>query len=225
MVRVARNTIVRKHGTTMVPVKNSYPGAFRGNFPLIISGYTTDSGLGDYYKRASLRLSRSCIKFDLPHAIFPWRKQKDWVAGCALKPALILHVLKTFRRPVLWIDADAEIFQYPQIFDTPVFSMALHSATGHWLSGTLYLNCQTIEFVEAWHNNTKSSTPDEISLLHTYNRFEAKKRAPKLKILPSSYNTVVHTKTKLTNVIIGHYIRKNIAGSRGVEAVELNEKF
>lgn len=202
-----------------------YPNAFRPNFPLIISGYTVTSMLGDYYKRASVRLSRSCIKFDLPHMIFPLTPQKGWCAGCSLKPALILYAIRKFQQPVLWIDADAEIFQYPKEFDNATFDMALHSASGHWLSGTLYISNKIEEFVKAWKRRTEENTPDEVTLLHTHRNWPNNERAPRLKMLDASYNTVVHKKTRTDKIVIGHYIRSDVAPVRGVEAVPLNEKF
>jgi hypothetical protein len=142
-----------------------------------------------------------------------------------LKPSLILYAIRKFQQPVLWIDADAEIFQYPKEFDNAAFDMALHSAGGHWLSGTLYISNKIEEFVKAWKKRTEESTPDEITLLHTYRNWTGSGRAPRLKMLDANYNTVVHKRTITNKIVIGHYIRRDVAGTRGVEAVELNEKF
>lgn len=187
-------------------------------FPIVISAYTTDSHLGDYYKRATVRLVKSLNKFDLPHMIFPMTPIKNWVEGCSFKPLIIQYALKAFNRPILWIDADGEVNKFPEIFIKNKFDIGLVSYGGHWLTGTLYVNQNCTELINDWVLKTKKEEPDEITLLRLY---RSKRYKTKLELLPRSYNEVVHTKTDMDKVIIGHYIRSDVAPSRGVEAVKL----
>lgn len=187
----------------------------RPNFPVIVSAYTISSHLGNYYQRASIRLTKSLIKYNLRHFIYPLNPVNDWVKGCSLKPTVILSVLKTVQCPVLWIDADAELFAYPELFNGPTkFDMALRSSEGHWLSGTLYFTPKAIDFVEHWLSQTKPNEPDEITLLRLYRNCPPQKR-PVLEMLPQSYNTVVHSETDFSQVVIGHHVRPDVAPSRG----------
>ena len=191
----------------------------RPHFPMIITAYTTQSHLGDYYKRAVARFTKSCIKFDLPHTVFPLNPVSDWTHGCSLKPTVILHALRLYQTPVLWIDADAEIFQHPTIFENiGDAEMAIHSSKGgHWLSGTLYFKPRATHFVERWLKMTKSNEPDEITLLNLY-RSTDPKHSPKLHLLPAEYNTVVHADSNTTSLVIGHHIRPDVAPSRKIKA-------
>jgi hypothetical protein len=190
----------------------------RPDYPLVITGYTVTSHLGDYYKKSVQRLVKSLIKFDMPHIVYPLKGVDDWCEGCALKPSLIQYTLERYGRPILWIDADGEVFKYPDIFNDADFDMALHSQNGHWLSGTLYMSQNTLEFVNKWREVTPNNVPDEISLLRLYSN---NKFSLGLRQLPSSYNMVVHTKTDTSELIIGHYLRPDIAPGRGAEAVEI----
>jgi len=183
----------------------------RPDFPLVVSGYTIDSHIGDYYKRASHRLSNSLLRFDLPHIIFPLKSTDDWANNCALKQTLILYVLENMRCPVLWIDIDGEVFNFPDAFLKPDFDIALVNYDGHWLTGTMFLSPKTTDFVREWRKFTKPSEPDEVSLLHLYNNSD---NGLKLRMLPRKYNEIVHTRTDVSRIIVGHYIRADVAPNR-----------
>ena len=193
----------------------------RPNFPIVISGYTVTSHLGTYYKRTISRLSESLIKFDLPHLIYPMQGVKNWAKGCGFKARIISHALRTFNHPVLWIDADGEVFKYPQIFEDARFDMALCTAGGgHWLTGTLYMRPTIKSFVQEWVKVTESKwQPDEITLLNLHRNKRQYKF--KLEILPGEYNKIVHSKSDKQKIVIGHYIRPDVAPSRNVKAVKI----
>lgn len=182
-------------------------------FPIIITAYTKSSHLGDYYKRMVIRLVNSCIKFDLRYMVFPLHEVTDWVAGCAMKPTIILHALELLKQPILWLDADAEIFKYPKEVENLKTDLALCHVNNHWLSGTLYVTPKMTEFVKEWIKITKPSDPDEITLLQLYGNFRPK---PSLTMMSSAYNEVVHSTTDTNKLIIGHHIRPDVAASRGV---------
>jgi hypothetical protein len=184
-------------------------------FPLIVTAYTVSSHLGDYYKRCVTRLIRSCVKFDLPHLVLPLEKQSDWDAGCSLKIRVLQQLLGQLNRPLLWLDADAEIFSYPDIYETIDCEMALSATCGHWLTGTLYFKPNTLSFIELWKQRTGPGAVDEVALLHLYN---SSQKRPKLVMLPESYNVTIHSTSDLSNVVIGHHIRPDVAPSRGVQA-------
>lgn len=203
--------------TATMPNKDLARIAHKPQFPIIVTAYTVTSHLGDYYKKAIARFTRSCIKHDLKHIVYPLNGVGDWVKGCNLKPTVILDALETFKQPILWIDADAVILKHPAVFDNPSFDMALHvQGSGHWLSGTLYFSHNATSFVKEWKKVTTTSTPDEITLLNIYRNSNTK---PKMHSLPPEYNQVVHAGTDLSKLVIGHYIRPDIAPSRGVKPI------
>jgi len=192
------------------------------DFPIVVSGYTISSHLGDYYKRASHRLSKSLLKHDLAHIIFPLKHASSWAKNCALKQTLILQVLETMNHPVLWIDIDGEVFKYPSVFENAKFDMAICSVSGHWLTGTLYFSAKkkSMDFVRLWRQKTKPSEPDEVSLLHL---FRCNNSGLKLQMLDNTYNSVVHKETNLAKVTIGHYLRPDVAPHRGVKAIPIKK--
>lgn len=191
----------------------------KNDFPLIISGYTKNSHLGSYYKRAIARLQKSLLKFDLPHIIFPMIDPKNWIDGCSFKPSLIYYMLDKINHPVLWIDADGEILQEPTLFNNPKFDLGLVKVGGgHWLSGTLYVGLGAKTLIDDWKSTVSAKEADEITLLHLVRN---KYKKLKVEFLPQSYNSVVHSKTDASNIVIGHYIRPDVAPSRGVKSVEI----
>jgi hypothetical protein len=185
-------------------------------FPLIVTAYTITSHLGDYYKRCVTRLVRSCIKFDLPHLVLPLEQQSGWDAGCATKIVVIQQLLKQLNRPLLWLDADAEILSYPNLFETIDCEMALASVSGHWLTGTLYFKPIALPFIETWKQRTGKDV-DEVALVKLYTS-SPKNCRPQMIMLPDAYNVAIHTTSDLSKVVIGHHMRPDIAPSRGVQA-------
>lgn len=192
---------------------------YRPHFPTIVTAYTVTSHLGPYYQRAVARFTHSCIKFNLLHMVYPLNPVDDWVRGCSLKPTVILHALRTLQCPILWVDADAQIYQHPAIFENmDGYDMAIHASKGgHWLSGTLYFTPKATRFVEKWLKATKSNEPDEITLLNLYRNSPPAQR-PSLYNLPAEYNTVVHADSNTTSLVVGHHIRPDVAPSRKIKA-------
>jgi hypothetical protein len=190
-------------------------------FPLIVTAYTISSHLGDYYKRCVTRLIRSCIKFDLSHLVLPLEQQGGWDAGCATKIVVIQQLLKQLNRPLLWLDADAEIIAYPKMFETIDCEMALASVTGHWLTGTLYFRPSALPFIETWKQRTGADV-DEVALVKLYTSLPSSYR-PRMIMLPDSYNVAIHTTSNLNDVVIGHHMRPDVAPTRGVQANPIPE--
>lgn len=191
----------------------------KSNFPLIVTGYTRTSHLGSYYKRAMARLQKSLLKFDLPHIVFPMVDPKNWTDGCSFKARLIYYILSRTNHPVLWIDADGEILQEPVLFNDPKFDLGLvQVGGGHWLSGTLYVGLGAKSLINDWRNTASAKEADEITLL---NLVRNKYKKLKVELLPQSYNSIIHTKTDTSKIVIGHYIRPDVAPMRGVKAVEI----
>ena len=192
----------------------------RPSFPLVVSAYTVDSHLGDYYKQAAQKLCSSCVRHDLPHVVFPLRAASNWIEGCSFKPAVIAHALKTFKQPILWLDADAIVLKYPSVFEEINSGIALHvSEGGHWLSGTLCVAPDAFNFVLEWETANKPSIADEITLLQVYRK---SKSPPLLTKLPSIYNQPIYATTDQTKVSIGHFVRKDVADIQGRKSIPVH---
>jgi hypothetical protein len=180
--------------------------------PHIITAYTTNSHLGNYYQQATIRLTKSLIKHNLPHTVYVLPPVTDWTHGCSLKPKTILNHLQQTQQPTLWIDADAEILNPLELNITQ--DLALHiTDSNHWLTGTLYIHPNAIPFIQQWVNNTKPNEPDEITLSNLYHNHP---NPPTLQRLPIQYNAIIHAHTGPTNIKIGHHIRPDIAPTRNL---------
>ena len=112
-------------------------------YPTIISYYTKETA----YEEQVQRLIASCEKFNLSYSIDGIPNLGTWERNCCYKPKYILQKLTDLRKPVLWLDADAEIAVKPTIFEDFSPDVALHIAKhlpddhpSKMTSGTIYLN-------------------------------------------------------------------------------------
>ncbi len=130
------------------------------NKPIFISFYTE----GYYEEVMNSHLLPSLLLYNLPYYILPMENKRNWQANTKLKIDFILKALKAnYPFPVVWIDADAKIEAFPQLFyDIPEeYDISVH--TLDWkeqygkegkelLSGTIYFKNidKTVELVELW---------------------------------------------------------------------------
>lgn len=77
--------------------------------PLIISFYSR----GTIYEREVEDLKASCQALKADHWIEGIEDQGSWQMNCCYKPLFILECLEKFKRPLLWVDADAILMQMP----------------------------------------------------------------------------------------------------------------
>ncbi|MCF7851835.1 MAG: hypothetical protein K9M07_01180 [Simkaniaceae bacterium] len=80
---------------------------------IIVSYYTKDT----LYEREIQNLARSCQKIGLTIDITAFENQGNWNKNCHFKPFLILEKLKKYQCPIIWLDADSYVHQYPVLFD------------------------------------------------------------------------------------------------------------
>jgi hypothetical protein len=79
-------------------------------------------------------------KFGLPYHVEGRTSVGDWCQNCAQKAAFVREMmLRHEGRPLVWLDADARVIEYPYLFDTMSCDFAAHWFNGReLLSGTLY---------------------------------------------------------------------------------------
>jgi hypothetical protein len=125
---------------------------------VVFSTYTPNS----IYERNAHTLKLSCKKFGVPYQILPQKDTKIWVENTMMKPSNILSFMEhTDADHIWWVDADAELRDYPQYFssaledkDFAVFKMGGRSRV---CSGTLgFRNCSKVKsFLEDWITQCK----------------------------------------------------------------------
>lgn len=78
----------------------------------VISFYTLN------YSDEMGRLIKSLEKFNIPYDIEAVKSKGAWKENAFYKIPFIIKKLKEHKHPLVWIDADAEVMQYPALFDT-----------------------------------------------------------------------------------------------------------
>ena len=115
---------------------------FFSQVPLVVSYYTK----GTPYEEEVKALRESCEKFGIECHIEGVENKGSWEENCAYKPYFIREMMKRFRRPLLWVDADA-VFLRPLPFEECMFAdlavIRIKEDQGERFciySGTVYIN-------------------------------------------------------------------------------------
>ena len=90
---------------------------FFSQIPLVVSYYTK----GTPYEEEVKSLRESCERFGIECHIEGVESKGSWEENCAYKPYFIREMMQRFRRPLLWVDADA-VFLRPLPFEECMFS-------------------------------------------------------------------------------------------------------
>jgi len=112
-------------------------------FPLIVSFYTKNT----LYQLEVQNLIASCKNYDLEMCIEGIESFGSWELNCAYKPFFIYQKWQEFKRPLLWVDADAIFVRKPEWISAfnadvaaridPLLSLNHPSKV---MSGTVYIN-------------------------------------------------------------------------------------
>jgi len=116
--------------------------------PVFVSFFTK----GTWYEEEVIRLIRTLSKFGLDYDITSVQDKGSWSANVRYKPTILRKALDRYSpRPVVFLDADAEVVSYPKLFDGLDTDLAVHRVTwgdykNSWLkkpqevlSGTLFM--------------------------------------------------------------------------------------
>ena len=90
---------------------------FFSQLPLVVSYYTKGTPYEDEVKD----LVSSCERFELEHCIEGVADLGSWEKNCAFKPYFMQKKMERYKRPLLWVDADA-VFLQPLSFEEFMFS-------------------------------------------------------------------------------------------------------
>jgi hypothetical protein len=153
-------------------------------FPTVISFAT------EQYAGHLERLVRSLEGFGLPHHVVQQKSRGSWVSNCNLKPAFIAKELVTREAPVLWLDADAEVVQYPALFEGPDFDFAVcNRPTLGFGSGTLYFGPRALYLAALWQELAIRSPEqwDQRLLQQAWQDLESLGLPPRTYWLPETY--------------------------------------
>src|SRR5262245_6296868 len=92
------------------------------------------------YRAEAMELAETARQFGVHLQAVAILDSGDWCANCAQKPAVIRQVMQQHDGPVVWLDADARVRQFPSLlFDLAETNcdVAFHRRHGvELLSGT-----------------------------------------------------------------------------------------
>jgi hypothetical protein len=174
---------------------------------LIVSFYTKDTP----YEKEYETLMASLEKFNLPCYIEAIESKGSWVANCSYKSTFCKEMLAIHKKPIVWVDCDAEILQYPSLFlSMQDFDIGCHyftrkSGKVELLSGTLFFNYTDAsrELINRWEDACKNSPArlDQKTLEDTIKSYET----IKIFDLPQSYvNIFDDGRVSLEDTVILH---------------------
>lgn len=130
----------------------------------VIAFYTKDTP----YEKEAQELIRNCQSFGIPIETVGYPNTGSWVRNAALKSIFISSMMEKHPRGarLVYLDVDARIRQYPELFDTLQADIGVHyrkkrSSRSELLSGTIYIRNTkyTHSLVKAWIKK-QSENPD-----------------------------------------------------------------
>lgn len=103
----------------------------------IISFYTSNN---EYAEHAA-RLVETLDRFGLESNVVPVDLSGSWELNCATKARFVQREWESSDVPIVWLDADATVEEYPQLFEEIVADFAIHRWDGwQFGSGTIFFN-------------------------------------------------------------------------------------
>jgi hypothetical protein len=82
---------------------------------IFISFYTSNGK----YPELATKLKASLIRHELNYDIEQVDHVMTWEEACSFKSKFILNKLLQFRRSVVWMDIDTEVWKYPELLEGP----------------------------------------------------------------------------------------------------------
>jgi len=118
------------------------------------------------YEGHAKQLIDDLLKFDISFYIEEIDDLGDWHKNTHYKPTFILECLNKFKLNIVYLDCDANIKEYPSLFDNLDCDVACWRVPrkygGHLSNGTIFLknNKRVKEFVKHWENKCKENQTD-----------------------------------------------------------------
>lgn len=155
-----------------------------------VSFYTDD----DIYPKYADRLVKSLDSFKLAHDVQRLPVFSSWLRTVNYKPRFCLDMLNKYRSPIVWVDCDAEIVAWPELFDYLTCDVAVcyrerPQSPHELLTGTVYLsyNSVTLSIVKQWMKECeKYQNMDQIVLMKVL----ARNREAVIHPLPFGYTKI-----------------------------------
>jgi hypothetical protein len=156
--------------------------------PIVVSFYCGD----EYYYKAAETLRADCTRLGLDSDIVEFKKQPDqgWLQICRTKIPFYLDMHRKHERPILWLDVDSRLFQYPSILhgakcDFAAFLRGVRqlrdfdplAMSRFFMPFALFFNATEktrafLEFMASLERESTASATDDYFLQEAWNKFE-----------------------------------------------------
>ena len=189
---------------------------------IVVSYYTPN-----YKEIAEQYLIPSVKKFNLPYNIIEVKDMGNWKNNTNFKPSFLKEQLKTTKKDLVFIDCDATINSYPELFNNipeefdigvhtldPLLLFGHNKIKPHIASGTLYIkNSERIfSLIDKWISFLPHVRWEQMALEKALNSM------PEIKIynLPREYCYIVNKPngtlphTPLDNPVINHFQKSRL---------------
>ena len=123
--------------------------------PLTISYYTEETP----YQCEAFTLLHCCRDLGIEAEIVGIPARQSWAHNCAIKPFFIRYKLQEHKRPVFWVDVDAQFLQKPDFSEMVKWDIGVreikrmaHVRRFRYVSGSLFFNYtqRSLAFLDAW---------------------------------------------------------------------------
>jgi hypothetical protein len=117
---------------------------------------------GGYEAEAS-RLRESMELLNMPHQVRVIESLGTWQKNCLYKAVFIREMLEKYKKPVLYVDADAVFHKIPVLIETLEADFAVHYFRNAQLaSGTLFFNytAPALNLLDAWIDKNRHNPKD-----------------------------------------------------------------
>lgn len=180
------------------------------------------------YEGEAQRLETSCHRFGIETDFVPLPEKREgsWLRTIYWRPEFLLAQLQKHGRDVVWVDADAEVMQYPALFDNFKGHVGIYhnpkafwnEKTDEYLGGTIYLKHDpvTFAFLKFWIqlNDEYPNEPlSQMVLKRALEKFPKRKVGAKFDLveLPATYCQIYDLMAGAGEPVIHHYqaSRKN----------------
>lgn len=180
--------------------------------PIIVSFYT------DQYEIAAKAMEQSARRFGLETDIVKIEKKGTWLKTIYSRANFVKAMLEKHKRPIVWLDSDALIIHYPELFNNLDADFAVHFLDTdevygggypykkELLGGTMFFNYtpKAIELVDRWI--TDNAKHPNMHLSQWVLQETIKKWNGRILELPPSYTQIFDTMSKYGEPVIEHYV-------------------
>jgi len=168
--------------------------------PIITSFYSPD------YTGLSQRMRKSVNLFGFETDIKAIDKQGTWVDTMYLRAQFVKDMLLKHKRDIVWLDCDAVMYKYPELFDNFKGDFGVHYKGGaELLGGTMYFayKPKTLELVDKWIELNKTIPKQQLTQVVLQKAVESWNG--KLVKLPAGYTLIYDLMAGEDEPVIEHY--------------------